>query len=252
MAGTSNKIFVGGLPQSCTDDVLTNYFMQYGTITDSVVMKDRETGRSRGFGFVTYDSTHSVDMVMAQYADHMIERKWVEVKRSIPQDQMPPGSGARTDGGAKGGPRMGDGGGAPPGRLGEDKRPGDWTCPSCSANVFASKDACFKCGTPKNGGSPGNPGGCGGCAGMMPMGPPMGAPPPAYPGTAPVPSSCPGVYPSGYYGMPPVAGAPPPGPGFPAYPYEQYPAAFQYPPPSGYGAFKGGCAGGGGNGYSPY
>merc|ERR1719195_2347420 len=54
-------------------------------------MKDRETGNSRGFGFVSYESASSVDMVIAQYDDHRIENKWVEVKRATPRDQMPPG-----------------------------------------------------------------------------------------------------------------------------------------------------------------
>merc|ERR1719188_108230 len=90
--GTTRKVFVGGLPQNCTEEVLSNYFMQYGTIIDSVVMKDRDTGNSRGFGFVTYDSPDAVEMVMAQYQDHRIERKWVEVKRAIARELMPTGA----------------------------------------------------------------------------------------------------------------------------------------------------------------
>merc|ERR1719188_2023273 len=100
--GTTRKVFVGGLPQNCTEEVLTNYFMQYGTIVDSVVMKDRETGNSRGFGFVTYDSVAAVDMVMAQYDDHRIKKKWIEVKRAIARDQMPEGSRTSDKGGGKG------------------------------------------------------------------------------------------------------------------------------------------------------
>mmetsp|Transcript_52286 Transcript_52286/g.122420 ORF Transcript_52286/g.122420 Transcript_52286/m.122420 type:complete len:197 (-) Transcript_52286:130-720(-) len=115
-AGT-NKIFVGGLPQSCPDDVLSNYFMQYGNITDCVVMKDRETGNSRGFGFVTFDSSDAVDMVMSQYDDHKINDKWVEVKRAVPQNQMPPGASPGPKGGGKGkssGGSAAPAGGAPP------------------------------------------------------------------------------------------------------------------------------------------
>mmetsp|Transcript_26127 Transcript_26127/g.60925 ORF Transcript_26127/g.60925 Transcript_26127/m.60925 type:complete len:205 (+) Transcript_26127:123-737(+) len=121
MAGTSNKIFVGGLPQSCPDDVLSNYFMQYGSIVDCVVMKDRETGNSRGFGFVTFDSTDAVDMVISQYEDHKINDKWVEVKRAIPQNQMPPGAAPPSKGGgggkgkSRGGSRDDRDGGPPPG-----------------------------------------------------------------------------------------------------------------------------------------
>ena len=52
-------------------------------------------------------------------------------------------------------------GGPPMGGPGGDVRPGDWTCPNCSANVFASKTACFRCQTPKPGGAGGG-GGSGG------------------------------------------------------------------------------------------
>eukprot|EP00443_Scrippsiella_acuminata_P047564 CAMPEP_0115271238 /NCGR_PEP_ID=MMETSP0270-20121206/53991_1 /TAXON_ID=71861 /ORGANISM="Scrippsiella trochoidea, Strain CCMP3099" /LENGTH=133 /DNA_ID=CAMNT_0002687581 /DNA_START=91 /DNA_END=488 /DNA_ORIENTATION=- len=100
--GSTKKIFVGGLPQNCTEQVLSNYFMQYGTIVDSVVMKDRETGNSRGFGFITYDSENAVDMVMAQYEDHRIEKKWVEVKRAVARELMPPGSATGGKGGGRG------------------------------------------------------------------------------------------------------------------------------------------------------
>ena len=58
----------------------------------------------------------------------------------------PPYGGGGGYGGGFGGGGYGGGGG------GGDVRPGDWTCPSCSANVFASKTNCFKCHAPKPGG----------------------------------------------------------------------------------------------------
>ncbi|MEM6998064.1 MAG: RNA-binding protein [Patescibacteria group bacterium] len=48
-----NKLFVGGLPFATTTEELTAHFAQFGTVEDAIVMVDRETGRSRGFGFVT-------------------------------------------------------------------------------------------------------------------------------------------------------------------------------------------------------
>ncbi|KAG8760487.1 hypothetical protein FRC11_000333 [Ceratobasidium sp. 423] len=48
------KIYVGNLSWNTNDDTLRNVFSQYGNVLDSIVMRDRETGRSRGFGFVTY------------------------------------------------------------------------------------------------------------------------------------------------------------------------------------------------------
>jgi len=48
------KIFVGGLEQAVTEGDFKDYFGKFGDITDAVVMMDRNTNRSRGFGFVTY------------------------------------------------------------------------------------------------------------------------------------------------------------------------------------------------------
>ena len=48
-----NKVFVGGLNWDAQDDDLRDLFGEAGSITDAVVVSDRETGRSRGFGFVT-------------------------------------------------------------------------------------------------------------------------------------------------------------------------------------------------------
>lgn len=49
------KIFVGGLPANITENEFRDFFQQYGELIDSVVMFDRETRRSRGFGFVTFE-----------------------------------------------------------------------------------------------------------------------------------------------------------------------------------------------------
>ena len=51
----SNKLFVGGLSWGTTDDGLRAAFEQFGTINDAKVITDRDTGRSRGFGFVTFE-----------------------------------------------------------------------------------------------------------------------------------------------------------------------------------------------------
>ena len=50
------KLFVGGLPFSTTDDELQAAFVAFGTVSSAKVITDRETGRSRGFGFVEFDS----------------------------------------------------------------------------------------------------------------------------------------------------------------------------------------------------
>lgn len=52
----SKKIFVGGISFSTTEASLRDACTQYGEITDAVIITDRDTGRSRGFGFVTFSS----------------------------------------------------------------------------------------------------------------------------------------------------------------------------------------------------
>lgn len=49
------KIYVGNLPWSATDAELRNFFAEYGEVQSATVIMDRETGRSRGFGFVEMD-----------------------------------------------------------------------------------------------------------------------------------------------------------------------------------------------------
>ncbi|PWA50751.1 RNA-binding (RRM/RBD/RNP motifs) family protein [Artemisia annua] len=77
------KIFIGGLAKDTTIDTFVKYFGKYGEITDSVIMKDRQTGRPRGFGFITYADPVVVDTVIAE--THVINGKQVEIKRTIPK-----------------------------------------------------------------------------------------------------------------------------------------------------------------------
>lgn len=50
----NNKLFIGSLPWSITNEKLQELFSQYGEITEAIVITDRATGRSKGFGFVTF------------------------------------------------------------------------------------------------------------------------------------------------------------------------------------------------------
>ena len=81
---TPGKIFVGGLKQSVSDSTLQQYFEQYGAITEAVVMMDRITGRSRGFGYVSFVDGKSVDEILMK-SDHQIHSKWADIKRAVPR-----------------------------------------------------------------------------------------------------------------------------------------------------------------------
>jgi len=79
------KIFVGGLNRSTTQETFFDYFGQYGNMVDKVIMTDRETKESRGFGFITYDNSDAVESVF-QSRPHNIDGKEVDVKRAIPKE----------------------------------------------------------------------------------------------------------------------------------------------------------------------
>jgi len=59
-----NKIFVGSLPWSINNDSLKELFAQYGEVTEAVVIMDRETQRSKGFGFVTFSTPESAQKAL--------------------------------------------------------------------------------------------------------------------------------------------------------------------------------------------
>ncbi|KAL0353535.1 UNVERIFIED_CONTAM: Heterogeneous nuclear ribonucleoprotein 1 [Sesamum angustifolium] len=86
--GRTKKIFVGGLASTVTESDFKNYFDQFGTIMDVVVMYDHNTQRPRGFGFITYDSEDAVDRVLHK-TFHELNGKMVEVKRAVPKELSP-------------------------------------------------------------------------------------------------------------------------------------------------------------------
>lgn len=97
----TKKIFVGGLPATLSDDTFRNYFEAYGTVTDVVIMFDQQTNRPRGFGFISFDSEDAVDRVLHK-TFHDLNGKQVEVKRALPKDANPGGSGRSMGGGGGG------------------------------------------------------------------------------------------------------------------------------------------------------
>jgi len=80
------KLFIGGLSLSTTEEKLRDYFEQWGELVDVVVMKDRHSNRSRGFGFVTYRDPEMVDAAQASRPHH-IDGKTVEAKRAMPREE---------------------------------------------------------------------------------------------------------------------------------------------------------------------
>ena len=69
-----NKVFVGGLSWDATDDDLKELFGECGTVTDGVILQDRETGRSRGFGFVTFSSDEEAKAAMRRHGVRLLQQ----------------------------------------------------------------------------------------------------------------------------------------------------------------------------------
>ncbi|KAK4719150.1 hypothetical protein R3W88_017488 [Solanum pinnatisectum] len=61
----TTRIYVGGLPLSLTEDELKEYFSSYGYVVDHCIILDRTTGRSRRFGFVSFDKEEAVEKVLS-------------------------------------------------------------------------------------------------------------------------------------------------------------------------------------------
>ncbi|KAF1919417.1 hypothetical protein BDU57DRAFT_512494 [Ampelomyces quisqualis] len=82
----TSKIFVGGVSQEATEEDFTKFFKQFGRVVDATLMMDKETGRPRGFGFVTFDGDAAVDATLRQPLQ--ILGKPIEVKRAQPRGNM--------------------------------------------------------------------------------------------------------------------------------------------------------------------
>uniref|UniRef100_A0A673ASH8 Heterogeneous nuclear ribonucleoprotein A3 n=1 Tax=Sphaeramia orbicularis TaxID=375764 RepID=A0A673ASH8_9TELE len=86
------KLFIGGLSFETTEESLRAHFEQWGTLTDCVVMRDPNSKRSRGFGFVTYSCVGEVDDAM-KARPHKVDGRVVEPKRAVSrEDSNKPGA----------------------------------------------------------------------------------------------------------------------------------------------------------------
>lgn len=90
----TRKLFVGGLPTDVTEEEFELFWRQFGEIADSVVMIDKESGRSRGFGFVTFKEQATARAILQTYPDPnkygsacvLMRDKPCEVKPAVPKD----------------------------------------------------------------------------------------------------------------------------------------------------------------------
>ncbi|MFA4931032.1 MAG: RNA-binding protein [Patescibacteria group bacterium] len=80
----STKLFVGNLPFKMTDDELNQLFAEFGSVTSANVLTDRETGRSRGFGFVEFETEEQAKAAIAALDQKEIEGRNIKVDIARP------------------------------------------------------------------------------------------------------------------------------------------------------------------------
>jgi cold-inducible RNA-binding protein len=107
----AKKLFVGGLSWDTTDDGLRKAFATHGEVTEAKVITDRDTGRSRGFGFVTFTQDEDAKTAISKMDGTSLDGKTIKVNEA--QEKSPRGGGGGRPGGGfgGGGGRSGGGGG---------------------------------------------------------------------------------------------------------------------------------------------
>lgn len=106
------NIYVGNLSWSMTDDDLSNLFSQYGTVSSAKILKEKNTGRSKGFGFVEMEDEDAAKTAIATLNESEVQGRKLIVNESQPR---PEGSGYKKSGGGGG---YGGGGGRSGGGYG--------------------------------------------------------------------------------------------------------------------------------------
>jgi RNA recognition motif-containing protein len=110
-----NKLYVGNLSYNIRDDDLNQAFAQYGSVSSAKVMMDRDTGRSKGFGFVEMGSDAEAQAAINGMNGQALDGRAIVVNEARPREERPGGFGGGRPGGGGGGfgggGRSGGGGG---------------------------------------------------------------------------------------------------------------------------------------------
>ena len=108
-----NKLYVGNLPYSVRDEDLQQSFGQFGAVTSAKVMMERDTGRSKGFGFVEMGNDAEAQAAIAGMNGQSLGGRSITVNEARPMEARPPRTGGFGGGGGGyggGGDRSGGGG----------------------------------------------------------------------------------------------------------------------------------------------
>ena len=99
----AKKLFVGGLSWNTDDNGLRSAFERFGSISEARVIMDRQTGRSRGFGFVTFDDDDNASTAMSEMDGSDLDGRQIKVNEA--QERPRGGGGGGFRGGGGGGNR---------------------------------------------------------------------------------------------------------------------------------------------------
>jgi RNA recognition motif-containing protein len=118
------KLYVGNLPYSATDSGLQAHFSQCGTVESAKVIMDRDSGRSKGFGFVEMSTDAEAEAAIQKLNNQVMDGRPLNVSEARPQAPRSGGGGGGGYGGGGGGGGYGGGGGGGGGRGGRGDRGG--------------------------------------------------------------------------------------------------------------------------------
>ncbi len=91
----SKKLFVGSLSWDTNDEGLRSAFSAHGAISEAIVISDRDTGRSRGFGFVTFDEDEAADKAVAALNGTELDGRTIKVDVAQAKQRSNGGGGGR-------------------------------------------------------------------------------------------------------------------------------------------------------------
>lgn len=83
----SEKIYVGNLPWSVDSEKLKEMFSEFGEITEAVVISDKYSGRSKGFGFVTFENSESAQKAVSEMNEKEVEGRALKVNEARPREE---------------------------------------------------------------------------------------------------------------------------------------------------------------------
>ena len=97
------KLFIGSLAWATDDDGLREFFSQFGTVSSASVVKERDSGRSRGFGFVEYEDDTEADRAVKEGDGKELDGRNITVSEARSKDDGDRGSRGGNGGGYRGG-----------------------------------------------------------------------------------------------------------------------------------------------------